>query len=140
MDHKSARGHQEGAKNDVELYQGPIPPPHILSHYKEIDPQFPAIILKMATDEQAQRHSEETKNNRIQRAVLRSDAMIRFFIPIGAVVVVLGILALAAYAFYSKQEWGGSIVSVTFIGAVLIGFSRLMFQTKNNIPNTFKKK
>ena len=134
MNHNVASGHKKGDESDFGMYSGPIPPPDLLRHYSEIDPTFPDRIIKLAESEQQFRQSEDSKNNKTERAVLRSDAIIRFFIPIMASVVCLAIIALGGYAFYNKLEWGGAIVSVSFIAAILISFSKLMKQTRGNTP------
>lgn len=50
-----------GAILKGNIYQGPIPPAEELNKYKEISPDFPSIIVKMAVDEQRHSHKIETK-------------------------------------------------------------------------------
>ena len=45
----------------VTQYSGPIPPPHTLASYEEIQPGFADRIIKMAETETAHRHEMEEK-------------------------------------------------------------------------------
>lgn len=110
---------------------GPIPPPHIMKEYFEIDPSFPDRIMKMTEQEALHRRSEDKKINRCRRAEIRSDGITRFVSPF------LAFLALGSYMFltYKIFEMGysnaGSILSVSGLGIILIGFYRF---TKNRQP------
>ena len=104
MNHNVARGRKKGEETEIGLYSGPIPPPELLSSYEQVDSTLPTTIMLMATDEQSHRHDQDKKNNRTERAVMRSDAIIRFLIPILATLVALSVLAVAVYAFYKELE------------------------------------
>lgn len=52
----------------ASLYQGAIPPPDMMEHYKEIDPSFPSRILAMAEDEGL--HRRRYNDKLLSRSVL----------------------------------------------------------------------
>jgi uncharacterized membrane protein len=42
-------------------YSGPLPPPHVLHEYSEIDPEFAKTVVSMAENEQKHRHGKEKR-------------------------------------------------------------------------------
>lgn len=53
---------QEIKHHQVNHFQGPIPPPDLLSGYEAITPGFADRILKMTEDQSTHRYSVETKS------------------------------------------------------------------------------
>lgn len=59
-------------------FSGPIPPPDVLSEYREIDSSFPERCMKMAEKEQEHRHAMEREITELEKKKLE---MAQDFVP-----------------------------------------------------------
>lgn len=107
---------------EQRIFVGPIPPAEEMSAFKGIDPSFPERILKLAEDEAAFRREEQRKNNKVIRAEIRSDGVIRFVAPFMAFILACAMLYLAYFAFTKGLEWAGTIISLPSLGGLIYAF------------------
>lgn len=106
-DHSSLRGATDGERAAIEVYRGPLPPPHVMRAYKELDPDLYAIIVEEFKAEAKHRRDLE-----------RFEAVPARFLGLGfasAVFIGSGLLAIS----------GLVTVPVAMVGAVgaVIGFA-----------------
>ena len=72
-------------------FSGPLPPPHLLQAYKDIDEDFPNRIIESAEKEQQHRHDmDKSSSNFEKRGQLYVAAITIIAIVAGAVVTTLG--------------------------------------------------
>lgn len=99
----------------TQTFEGPLPPPSILSAYESIKPGFAERIIKMAEDEAAHRRAIERE---IVKTELSNDSQERKYnareILIGQILgFMIGVVTVLAGAFTSIK---GQSMSGTFIG------------------------
>lgn len=96
-------------------YEGQIPPPEMMEHYGNIDPDFPKTILRMASDESKHRHYCEKMTTRTMSA---STIMGLIF----AFLSVLIICYLVYFALSNDQSTAAGVISTGAIAAVVSAF------------------
>ena len=90
-------------------HSGPIPPPAMLEEYNKIVPNAAERIIKMAEDQSAHRI-------KIESQVVNTDTRNTTLGIVCALIIMLGVLGLAAYALKLGQP-----IAAGFIGALGIG-------------------
>ena len=95
-------------------FQGPLPPPSLLEHYKDIQPDFPERILKL-TEEEAQHRRDY--NNRVLAATRWETTLGQVF----GLMVAIAAFGTAAYlAFLGHPTAAGWFGATTVIGLVAV--------------------
>ena len=99
-------------------YSGPLPHPAVLSQYREIQPDFPERIMRMA--ESQLRHDQEIEKTQ-QQAAIKSERRGAYF----ALIISLGVLALGGYLIVTGQPVAGLVALVApltgFVGVFVVG-------------------
>jgi uncharacterized membrane protein len=108
-----------------KIYQGQILPPEMLKEYKEVDPEFPARLIKWSEEESQHRRFYE-KNNLKNRNIMNLSG------HICSIVVTVAIL-LVAYLFmtngFAKEGmWialsTSGVVGIFVIKKYITGYSK----------------
>ncbi|MGU9970910.1 DUF2335 domain-containing protein [Limosilactobacillus fermentum] len=109
---KLPREQQDQVIQKLEMYSGPIPAPHILEQYDEIDPGAAKLIIENGVDESRHRRDMESKILEMSRKKdLRRDWMAIFM---GSLAMVIG-----GFLIYKNHYVVGTIFSgISVIGLV----------------------
>lgn len=93
-------------------FSGPVPPPHILGEYDDVQKGFAERIVMMAEKEQMHRHSIE---NRALQASIGTEKRGQKYAYVLSLLILFGSMGL----IYSGREISGSILA----GSTLIGLA-----------------
>lgn len=107
-----------------QQFSGPIPPPHVLSGYDQVQAGFAERVMAMAEKEQAHRHGLETQ-------ALTSSITIQKRGQLFALLLSLLILLISGFLIYDGKELAGSAIA----GASLTGLAYIFItgrKTKNS--------
>ncbi|MEA3277059.1 MAG: DUF2335 domain-containing protein [Pseudomonadota bacterium] len=103
-------GHKEERRALVHArFSGPLPPPEILQHYKEIEPDFPERILRLTEGEAAHRRELNMKALGVDRLETVLGQVFGFLV------------ALAAFATAGVLGYLGHPAASTIVGGATIG-------------------
>lgn len=119
-------GMQKVKVQQTLLHSGPLPPPAELEAFARISPDFPERIMRMAEQEQQHRfeldlHQAEVQKRELnlsERVAAINDRNARIGMGV-SLLVVLSVMATAAYCAYQGQPWPASVLGVGGMGAVV---------------------
>lgn len=97
------------------FYQGQLPPPEMMAHYKELIPDLPERIVKMAETEQKFRHQNE---NKTRKGIITSTYLGMIF----AFLAVLVVSCIVVYAFYLGHPTQAAAIATGVIVSVAAVF------------------
>lgn len=132
---------QQRQVSKKEFFMGPLPPPDILKHYKDINPELLTDIVAMAKKEQNHRHkyaeeviSLKNKELKASEVVTRRKAFLDDLLkPVLAFILVVLLICGAFASAYLKFHY---TVTLAFLAppvmAVLINVYSKQGKLKNN--------
>ena len=118
------KSQRQVAKQEVIAahFQGPVPPPEILSGYNNIQEGFADRIVTLAERETAHRHKIEELTVKAQIDGLKREAMearigqfLAFFIGITTIVA-------GSYSAIKGAQWPGALIGTGGVGALVTAF------------------
>ncbi len=103
------------------FYQGQIPPPEMMEHYKMVDEDFPKRIIKMAEDEARHRHESEASTRKM---LVRTSYLGMIF----AFLSVLIVSTIVFYTLYKGYAWEASTIAT----GVIVGIAGVFLYRRKN--------
>ncbi len=103
----------------ASLYQGVIPPPDMMEHYKEIDPSFPGRILAMAETEGEHRRAYD-------KAILKKSFSLDIVGNVLGFLAVMGVAVLAYFFMINGHADEGKAIAI----GVMLGLATIFVLRK----------
>ncbi len=99
----------------AECFMGPMPPPHLMKGYHEIDPSFPDRLLKIVEKEQDNRHKLESIS--LDKQFIERKRGQIFSLTIGVVGIISGVICAIKGA-----QWPGGVIGAGGIATLMLVF------------------
>lgn len=92
-----------------------LPPPQELEAYKQIDPEIIKYLMDAAAKEQEHRHKTTAEKIYIIKDNQKKEFKINLLGIICALISVIAILCLCAWALYLDKQWISTIIGISTI-------------------------